>query len=86
MTQHHNRSVNTPEPQPTPNNGRAVWDLVINDMSDRDRIGIEKYGTRLQPNNGRNFLIDAYQESLDLAVYLRGRIAEESEGPPLFPG
>ena len=40
-------------------------------------MGIEKYGTVLQPNNGRNALVDAYQEALDLAVYLRQRIEED---------
>lgn len=37
-----------------------------------------KYGTPLQANNGRNPLIDAYQEALDLCVYLRQEIEERS--------
>ena len=73
-------SVNIPEPMPTPNNYPAVWDLVIADMQERDRIGTEKYGTRLQPHNGRDFLVDVYQESLDRIVYLRGKIYEEQNG------
>lgn len=32
----------------------------------------------LQPFNGRDALVDAYQEAVDLAVYLRQRIEEES--------
>jgi len=68
---------NKPEPNPIKNDNVAVWDLVIQDMKDRDNTGLEKYGTRLQPFNGRNSLIDAYQEVLDLAVYLRQTIYEE---------
>ena len=73
-------SVNIPEPMPTPNNYPAVWDLVIADMQERDQIGERKYGTRLQPHNGRDFLVDVYQESLDRIVYLRGKIYEEQNG------
>lgn len=67
-------SCNDPEPQPTPADGVAIWDLVIKDMQERDRAGEAKYGTRLQADNGRDPLIDAYQEALDLAVYLRQEI------------
>ena len=71
---------NTPQPQPKINHHPAVWDLVMDDMLDRDANGTTKYGTRLQPHNGRDFLVDAYQESLDLVVYLRGKIHEEQSG------
>lgn len=54
----------------------AVWDLVIADMQDRDAVGSERYGVRLQPHNGRDALVDAYQEALDLCVYLRQAIFE----------
>ena len=73
-------SVNIPEPMPTPNTHPAVWDLVMSDMAERDQIGAKKYGTRLQPHNGRDFLVDAYQESLDLVVYLRGEIHQRNGG------
>jgi hypothetical protein len=46
-------------------------------MKDRDVTGAAKYGTRLQPFNGRDSLVDAYQEALDLVVYLRQRIEED---------
>lgn len=64
------------QPAPKPNDRPAVWDMVVQDMRYRDRFGFEKYGTRLQPLNGRDFLVDAYQEALDLVVYLRGAIYE----------
>ena len=54
----------------------AVWDLVMDDMRARDKTGAAKYGTRLQPHNGRDVLVDAYQEALDLCVYLRQAIFE----------
>lgn len=56
-----------------------VWLLVLKDMEDRRKIGIEKYGKPLQPFNGRNALVDAYQEVLDLAVYLRQAIEEKNK-------
>lgn len=47
-------------------------------MQERDRIGRERYGTPLQAHNGRDALVDAYQEALDLVVYLRQAIAERT--------
>lgn len=64
------------EPPPVPNARHAVWPLVIEDMKARDAEGRRKYGTPLQPFNGRDALVDAYQEALDLVVYLRQAIAE----------
>lgn len=65
-----------PEPMPTPNNHPAIQDLVIQDIEQRRRIGIQTYGTPLQPFNGRRSLVDAYEEVLDLAMYLRQAIYE----------
>lgn len=64
------------QPAPRANTGPAVWDLVVADMRERDETGLRRYGTRLQPLNGRDALVDAYQEALDLAVYLRQAIYE----------
>lgn len=69
------------QPKPTKNDRPAVWDLVIEDMKARDAIGQQRYGTRLQPFNGRDSLQDAYEEALDLAVYLRQAIEERRNGP-----
>lgn len=68
------------EPDPTPNRELAVWPIVIADMQLRHEMGIAKYGTPLQPFNGRDALWDAYQEALDLAVYLRQAILERDTG------
>lgn len=64
------------QPAPTPNGGTPIWDLVIADMKARDQMGRKKYGTPLQAHNGRDFLQDAYEESLDQTVYLRGALEE----------
>lgn len=53
-----------------------VWELVLRDMHTRDLMGRNKYGMPLQPFNGRDALWDAYQEALDLVVYLRQAIYE----------
>lgn len=64
------------QPDPTPNNSTPVWELVIADMLSRDQVGRQRYGTPLQAHNGRDALQDAYEEALDLAVYLRQEIEE----------
>ena len=64
------------QPSPKQNESVPIWDLVIIDMQARDKTGRERYGTPLQANNGRDALIDAYQEALDLVVYLRQAIEE----------
>ena len=69
-------TLNKHEPDPKSGSGQEVWRLVINDMIERNNIGTEKYGTPLMTFNGRNALIDAYQEALDLCVYLRQAITE----------
>lgn len=66
----------TDQPPPVANRRPAVWDLVMADMKERDQVGRQRYGTPLQPFNGRDALMDAYQEALDLAVYLRQAIYE----------
>lgn len=72
-------SLNAPEPAPNHNDSRPIWELVIEDMRARDNAGRQKYGTPLQANNGRNPLVDAYQESLDFCVYLRQAIEEHAQ-------
>lgn len=64
------------QPPPVPNDKPAVWPLVIADMNARDQVGRERYGTPLQPHNGRDALADAYAEALDLCVYMRQALFE----------
>ncbi len=62
---------------PTITDGPCVQDMVIDDIKTRKEVGKERYGTYLQPFNGRSALWDAYQEALDLCQYLRQLIYEE---------
>lgn len=64
------------QPMPRPNTNAPVWPIVMQDMQARHELGIKRYGTPLQANNGRDTLRDAYEEALDLAVYLRTAIYE----------
>jgi len=52
------------QPAPVPNGKPAVWGLVIEDMKALDALGRERYGTPLPPFNGRDAMVDAYQEAL----------------------
>ncbi len=61
---------------PTRNRSMSVQDMVRLDLETRTQVGIQRYGTALQPFNGRDALRDAYVEALDLACYLRQAIAE----------
>ena len=68
--------MNQDQPAPQPNNLPTIWNLVRADMQERNQIGIARYGTPLQPHNGRDALKDAYAEGLDLCAYLRQAIYE----------
>lgn len=73
-------AINDPQPPPRANLHPPVWPLVFKDMLDRHAEGERKYGVPLQPHNGRDALVDAYQEALDLCVYLRQAIYERDGG------
>lgn len=53
-----------------------ILPLVIADLEDRAAAGIMTYGTLLRPFNGRDALKDAYEEALDLAMYLKQAMIE----------
>ena len=71
-------AADTPEPMPT-GEGERVIDRGVLDLKARDIVGKIKYGTSLKTNNGRNSLMDAYQESLDMCMYLKQRLMEETK-------
>lgn len=60
--------------------GDNVIPRVLSDMRDRDTVGRERYGTPLTSGNGRDHLIDAYQEMLDACVYLMNELDEHGVG------
>lgn len=64
--------------QPVPKgSGSPILGMVLTDLTNRALEGKEKYGEPLLAHNGRNPLWDAYQEALDLAMYLRQAIEEQ---------
>ena len=66
----------TPQTAPVANECPHIADLVIEDILARKAEGVRKYGTPLQAGNGRDALMDAYQEALDLAQYLKQAMEE----------
>jgi len=66
--------------QPKPKAGKIpILPLVMLDLQARSDMGKKKYGTRLFTKNGRSALWDAYQEALDLVMYLRQEIEENQK-------
>lgn len=66
------------QPSPKPNNSQPIHEQVIEDMKRRAESGKASYGTYLQVNNGRDPLLDAYEEAMDMALYLKQAILERS--------
>jgi hypothetical protein len=72
------KGVDEHQKMPVTNDRPAIQDLVIADIQARKAVGLERYGTLLQAHNGRDALLDAYQEALDLAIYLRQALEERN--------
>lgn len=63
--------------EPEPIKGKeVVANFVMQDIQARVDAGYKKYGTKLETFNGRDALMDAYQEAIDLVFYLRQLILE----------
>ncbi len=62
------------QPLPIHTDEVPTVDTVISDLDTRKQMGIKKYGVALQPSNGRDSLQDAYEEVLDLCVYIKNEI------------
>lgn len=62
--------------KPVQHDGPCIQDLVIADIEIRKQVGMQRYGTFLQPHNGRDALRDAYEEALDLCQYLKQALME----------
>jgi hypothetical protein len=59
------------QPLPTINDHPHIHQLVIADVLSRMELGNQRYGTPLQPFNGRDTLQDVYEELLDACCYIR---------------
>jgi hypothetical protein len=68
--------MSSDQPHPTMNDGPLVKDRVVADLEALCERRRQKYGTHLQPHNGRDALQDAYEEALDLALYLKQALLE----------
>lgn len=54
----------------------SIQQQVIADMIEREKIGVETYGTSLYPYNGRSSMKDLYEELLDASMYVKQCINE----------
>ncbi|MGR8921989.1 MAG: hypothetical protein ACU85V_20425 [Gammaproteobacteria bacterium] len=63
---------------------RPELGALAGDLRARYVEGLKKYGTPLMTGNGRDALWDAYQEALDLVMYLRQAASERREAG-LYP-
>lgn len=85
--------ASTPQPAPK-RGGKVVLEFVleslretlyeqhhaiIQDLEDRAAEGLKKYGTYLETFNGRDPLMDGYQEILDLLMYAKQYELEQLE-------
>jgi hypothetical protein len=68
-------NVTDDQPDPLPGSQRVV-DYVLVDINNVVEKGLKHYGTYLQTHNGRDALVDAYQEAIDMVFYLRQAILE----------
>lgn len=57
----------------------TVLDQIVQDMRERNDIGTQRYGGPLLAHDGRNSMVDAYQELLDALVYTRKALMELPE-------
>lgn len=58
---------------------KQVWPLVVKDMLERNEEGAIKYNRYLHTNCPDNMLQHAYEEALDLCVYLKTQIEKEKQ-------
>ncbi len=66
------------EPEPTPGT-MDVWPELVKDIEARVKMGLAKYGDVFQADNGRDSLMDAYQDALDLVIYLKAELMRRSK-------
>jgi len=55
--------------------------LVIQDIQHRQAMGVKKYGTTVAQNplTHQQWLVHAYEEALDMAIYLKRAIQEQGQ-------
>ena len=68
------------QPEPT-GDGVDITPLVCRDLELRSEHGVRKYGRPLRAFDGRDGLVDLYDELLDAAVYARKCLHEQRVSP-----
>lgn len=53
---------------------KDTWDYVVQDIAKRNEMGKIKYGVSLNHKTTEDMLQHAYEEALDLVVYLKTEI------------
>lgn len=61
---------------PVVNDERPVQDQVVEYIERRKAVGVERYGTALQANNGRDALRDLFEELVDAVNYCAQTLIE----------
>lgn len=77
MTEERTNYAATPQPKPTTEEGSVtVLPHVLADLQARADWGLAKYQTYLHTNNGRDAMVDLYQELLDAVMYIKQALLE----------
>ena len=63
---------------PEQGDGSEIYQLVLIDVCTRSQFGARKYGHALHTTANVDYLVNAYQETLDLLIYLRGEIEKRN--------
>lgn len=58
----------------------TVGELVLRDLGERLALGMRRYGVELEAHGGKDHLWEAYEEALDMAIYLRAEIERRNGG------
>jgi len=51
-------------------------DLVVEDLAERKRLGMDRYGVKFDATTDKDLLQEAYEEAMDLCIYLRTLIEQ----------
>lgn len=77
MTEEQTNYAATPQPKPITEDGSTlVLPHVLADLQARADWGLAKYQTYLHTHNGRDALVDLYQELLDAVMYVKQALLE----------
>lgn len=63
---------------------KLIFPELIKDLEKRNKKGWLTYGKAMTTEDGRNGLQDAYEEAIDLAVYLKKQLLEQEYVPKVY--